>query len=89
VISIATIIQMINILASTSYVGLEGSDEESLSSKNLYRSAIFKNGAVTLGINAAYLIALSVVSIMGMSPEIFVAVWGPSSSASISPASLC
>jgi hypothetical protein len=75
-ISIATIIQMLYILASTSYIGLEGSDQESLSSRSLFKSAIFKNGAVICGTNVAYIIALSAVSSLGLEPSTFVAIWG-------------
>lgn len=76
VISLAAITQMIFVLASTAYTGLEGADQGSLSSRNLYKSAIFKNGAVVFTINAIYVAALSLLSSLGLDPATFVAGWG-------------
>lgn len=75
VLCLASLLQVVGGLAGTSYIGLDCTDEDTLSTKTLLKSAIFKNSLVTLLINSFYLIALTGISFLGMDLELLVTIW--------------
>ncbi|MBM5804864.1 MAG: hypothetical protein FJZ49_02195 [Candidatus Verstraetearchaeota archaeon] len=79
VLAVASLLQLLSGLAGIAYFGLEGADEEALSSKILLRSAIFKSNLVNFIIGLLYLASLAALSFLALTATSYVELWGVAS----------
>jgi len=75
-LAFASFLQLFSVLVWIAYTGLESADEDTLSFKVLFRSAIFKSNLVNLVTGFLYLVSLVAFSFLALTATSYVELWG-------------